>query len=191
MAPLTVKIRHFNSKCGRLNWVSSKLYTFEFRDGIDMNRLPLDFDDMRDVWIVTKGDWQCNWRNIRRLEGVGHSDIIYAAPGLNFYHTTDRFLSMKKILQQRLITWEVGQDPSLLVIRSFDLLPLLCRHGRSSILPWIKFSLWVVRLRLHRFVTRAKGPVQLGTMSYGYEPDFSQYMKSQTEDDSLPPPYSV
>ncbi|EDR11157.1 uncharacterized protein LACBIDRAFT_315655 [Laccaria bicolor S238N-H82] len=151
-----------------------------------MNQLPLDFNDLRDVWIVTKGDWQRSWRNVRRLEAVGR-DIIYAAPGLNFYHTTDRFLSMKKILQQKLITWEVGQEPSLQVIRSFDLLALLCDHRRSSILPWDIFSPWVVRFRLHRFVTRAKGPVQLGGMTYGYEPDFSQYMKSQTEGYSLPP----
>ena len=128
---------------------------------------------------------------------------MYTVPGLNFYHTTDRFLSMRRILQQKLITWEIGQEPSLLVIRksywnvdiscdsarlgSFDLLTLLCDHRRRSIKAWIIFSTWLVRFRLHRFVTRAKGPFQLGGMTYGYEPDFSQYMKSQTEGTSPPP----
>ncbi|EDR02418.1 uncharacterized protein LACBIDRAFT_295395 [Laccaria bicolor S238N-H82] len=185
---IKVKLRHFTSTYGgKLNWLSSKLYTFEFTDGIDLQKLPLDFDDLRDVWIITKGDWQRSWRNIKRLKAPGHPDVIYVAPGLNFFHTTDRFLSTSKILQQRLITWEVGQEPSLLVIRSFDLLALLCDHRRRSILGWVKFSTWSVRSRLHRFVTRAKGPFQLGGMTYGHEPDFSQYMKSQTEGTSLPP----
>ena len=34
-----------------MNSISSKLYTFEFKDGIDMHQLPLDFDDLRDVWV--------------------------------------------------------------------------------------------------------------------------------------------
>jgi hypothetical protein len=143
---------------------------------------------------MTKGDWQRSWRDVRRIEAVGHLDVIYAAPGLNFYHTKDHFLSMEKILKQKLITWEIGREPSLLVIRtsfsnvdisgdsaklgSYDLLALLYDHRRRSIRRWVIFSTWLVRFRLRRFVTRAKGPFQLGGMIYEYEPDFSKYINS-------------
>jgi hypothetical protein len=33
-----------------VKWVSSKLYTYEFKDGINMKQLPLDFD-VGDVWV--------------------------------------------------------------------------------------------------------------------------------------------
>ncbi|KIJ96130.1 hypothetical protein K443DRAFT_682523 [Laccaria amethystina LaAM-08-1] len=178
MAPITVKIRHYTGTCGgTVKWVSSKLYTYEFKDGINMKQLPLDFD-VGDVWIMTKGDWQRSWRDVRRIEAVGHLDVIYAAPGLNFYHTKDHFLSMEKILKKKLITWEIGREPSLLVIRSYDLLALLYDHRRRSIRRWVIFSTWLVRFRLRRFVTRAKGPFQLGGMIYEYEPDFSKYINS-------------
>jgi len=136
-----------------------------------------------------------------KWEVIGHSDVMYRAPCVNFYLSSELnpFLSMEKIIERGLLTWEEEWPHPLLMVISTStsksdtllhkylanlgtthLLYTLCRPKQTSIKEQLSRLLHVAGARLRQIITGSE-KFRPCTWDHNYKPDFSEYINSSTE----------
>lgn len=176
MAPITVDVCQFDAPGGKM--LTQREFTFEFNDGLDLNRLPLDLRPGH-YYIITKGDPWRLWKDTN-FEIIDHFGVRYYAHAADFYLSIEpqHFVPMEKIVEWGVIIWEKRTRPSIQVISTLDLLFMFCCPKQMSITGNLFRWGRVAEIRLRQLLTGSKD-FRVGGLDYGYKPDFSEFITGE------------